>query len=602
MPASSKFGFFKVGVQNTDPVTPLVTYNISANVQQVGNTITYTVTGDYPSNIPIFWDLTSVGGNTIVSNYFTGNTAVNGSFAFSGSPITITKNTVPYNAFDETLILNLRPGAVNADIKANVTGGTTQKANINLTVTMPTSNTVVFTATTNMANGTPLYWDLVGNATVSEFADSFGLSNIITVSGNTATVTKELKVLGNSNINRTFYADFRSTASMTAFDAISGNINIVPANTIVATGGTINTNVDLYYTTHTFNSNATFNITFASANTTFDGNVNNVQYLLVGGGGAGGMSDGFGVANAVSANGNLNVRTFSPYDQWNFNPALYRNKVWGAGGGGGGGMLQGNTTIALSAYPVVVGRGGVFPGYPADYSGPAATANVWNWINRIDVDGANTTIFGLTAFGGGHGGVSSQLATNETGSFSALTSENQLKIFGGGNVSGYGSLPRIVGSGGGAGLWAGSYPTGARQFGGGGATVGQGFNGGGDYGNSVVLAGSGGGGAGQAGFGPTANANVSGVPPYIGGNGGNGAISNITGSNVTYAGGGAGASTYLVGGPATGNYGGRGGTGGGGNINVAGTAGLGAGGGAGASGGSGTVVVKYLSYARRFSM
>lgn len=599
MPASSKFGFFKVGVQNTDPVTPLVTYNISANVQQVGNTITYTVTGDYPSNIPIFWDLTSVGGNTIVSNYFTGNTAVNGSFAFSGSPITITKNTVPYNAFDETLILNLRPGAVNADIKANVTGGTTQKANINLTVTMPTSNTVVFTATTNMANGTPLYWDLVGNATVSEFADSFGLSNIITVSGNTATVTKELKVLGNSNINRTFYADFRSTASMTAFDAISGNINIVPANTIVATGGTINTNIDLYYTTHTFNSNATFNITFASANTTFDGNVNAVQYLLVGGGGAGGMSDTLGVANAVSANGSLNVRTFSPYNQWNFIANAFRNKYWGAGGGGGGGMLTGNTTISNVAYPVVVGRGGVFPGYPADYSGPAATANVWNWINRIDVDGANTTIFGLTAIGGGHGGSSSELATDGGGSLGPLTDENELKLFGGGIISGFGSLPRAAGSGGGAGTW---YGLSARQFGGGGATVGQGFNGGGDYGNSVVLAGSGGGGAGQAGFGPTANANILGQPKFIGGNGGNGAISNITGTSITYAGGGAGASDRLIPAPVTGNYGGRGGIGGGGNVGVAGTTGLGAGGGAGASGGSGTVVVKYLSNARRFSM
>ena len=599
MPTSTKIGFFKKGLQNIEAVTPYVQYNVSANVAQVGNVITYTITGDYPSSIPIYWDLTSSSGNTIVSNYFSSNNAVNGSFNLTGSPITIVKNTVPYNAFDETLVLNLRPGAAIADIKANVVGGVTQKANINLAVTMPYSNTVTFTVTTNMANGTPLYWDLVGDISASDFADSAGLSNIITVAGNTASITKVLKVLGNSGINETFYADFRSTASMTAFDTKSGNINIVAANTIVATGGTITSNVDLYYTTHTFSSNNTFNVSFAAANAAFDGNVNDVAYLIVGGGGAGGMSDTLGVANSCSANIALNVRTFSPYNQWNFIANAYRNKYWGAGGGGGGGMLTGNTTISNVAYPVAVGRGGVFPGYPADNSALSKTANIWNQINRIDVDGANSSVFGLTAIGGGHGGSSSELATDETGSFGGLTDENELKLFGGGDISGFGSLPRAAGSGGGAGTW---YGLSNRQFGGGAGTVGQGFAGGGDYGNSVVLAGSGGGGAGQAGFGPTANANVLGQPKFIAGNGGNGAVSNITGTSITYAGGGGGASDRLIPAPVTGNYGGRGGIGGGGNVGVAGTAELGAGGGAGASGGSGTVIVKYLSNARRFSM
>lgn len=598
MPTSAKIGFFKTGLQNAEAVTPYVQYNVSANVAQVGNTITYTVTGDYPSSIPIYWDLTSVNGNVITGNYFTGNTAVSGSFNLTGSPINIVKTTVPYNAFDETLILNLRPGAAIADVKANVVGGVTQKANIALAVTMPYANTVTFTVTTNMANGTPLYWDLVGNANVGDFTDSFGLGNTITVAGNTAIVTKVLKVLGNKDVTKTFYADFRSTSAMTAFDTKSSNINIVAANTIVATGGTITSNVDLYYTTHAFSSNSTFNVTFASANTTFDGNVNNVQYLIVGGGGAGGMSDILGVANSCSSNIDLNVRTYSPYNQWNFIANAYRNKYWGAGGGGGGGMLSGNTTISNVAYPVAVGRGGVFPGYPADNSALSKTANIWNQINRIDVDGANSSIFGLTAIGGGHGGSSSELNQSENGSL-PVSSEDQLKLFGGGNVSGFGSLPRVAGSGGGAGTWYGSSD---RQFGGGAGTAGQGFAGGGDYGNAVVLAGSGGGGAGQAGFGPTANANVLGQPKYIGGNGGNGAVSNITGTSITYAGGGAGASDRLLPAPVTGNYGGIGGLGGGGNVGVAGTNGLGAGGGAGASGGTGTVIVKYLSNARRFSM
>lgn len=603
MTASTRIAFFKVGLQNTESVTPLITFNISANVQQVSNTITYTVIGDYPSNIPIFWNLTSVNSNTIVSEYFTGNTDVNGSFAFNGSPITIVKDTIPFNAFDETLILNLRPGAVNADIKANVVGGVTQKANIELSVELPLSNTVVFTVTTNMANGTPLYWDLIGNATVTDFADEFGLGNIITVTNNTAIITKELKVLGNKGITRTFYANFRSTDDETPFDTVSGNINIVAANTIVATGGTINTNIDLFYNTHEFSSNATFNVSFAAANAAFDGNVTDVAFLVVGGGGSGGLGDNFGVANAISLDANLNIRfPTTPFSQWNFNPAFHGlNRLFGAGGGGGGGLLSGNTTISTAEYPVVVGRGGIFPEYPDDFSPGAKTANLYNLVNRIEVDGANSSVFDITAIGGGHGGGSSEFSEIGTNSFGGNTGEAQLKLFGGGLLGGaFGSLPRQAGSGGGAGTW---YGVNSRQLGGGGATAGQGFAGGGQLGNTVVLAGSGGGGAGEAGFGPTANtASLDPRPQFIGGNGGNGAVSNITGTSITYAGGGAGASSVIPLGPVPGDYGGIGGLGGGGNIAVAGTPGLGGGGGGGSSGGHGTVIVKYLSNARRFSI
>ena len=218
----------------------------------------------------------------------------------------------------------------------------------------------------------------------------------------------------------------------------------------------------------------------------------------------------------------------------------------GGGGGGGGGIVErrasdGNA-LSLSAgdYPVTVGAGGS--------GGVAAT---W-WGISPAMNGEDSTFSGLTALGGGNGGATFAGHTRNAGGA------------GGGGENG--ASP-------GAGLQPAS------------ADGGFGYDGGaGQYTNS----GGGGGGAGGAGQNSTA------ADGGTGGNGGVGRMSNITGTAISYAGGGGG----------SGLINGAGGSGGGGQGNGSdGVNGLGGGGGGvratniGGDGGSGVVIISYISKA-----
>lgn len=216
----------------------------------------------------------------------------------------------------------------------------------------------------------------------------------------------------------------------------------------------------------------------------------------------------------------------------------------GASGGGAGGMVTGNTTIASGAtYTITVGAGG------GANAGTGSAPIVNTGYNGSD----SSIVYGsaiATAVGGGGGGPNYSQAGGDGGS----------------------------GGGGGEGGGRGGY-----------GTSGQGYDGGsGGAVDSGYWPGSGGGGAGQVGF----NANT-----RYAGAGGSGATSNITGTVVTYAGGGGGSSYGGTGYEGAGGSGGGGaGAGGSGGSATAGTNGLGGGGGAGTggtggSGGSGIMIL-----------
>jgi len=231
---------------------------------------------------------------------------------------------------------------------------------------------------------------------------------------------------------------------------------------------------------------------------------------------------------------------------------------YGGGGGGAGGLRTnyGSTAIYLvgsTQYTISVGSGGTQNNYDAD----SGSGN----------DGGDTSISGsgfttILTNGGGAGGS-------------------------GGNPSA--QTGRDGGSGGGAGA-------GASRSGGSGNignfTPSEGNNGGQGHGAGSPYSGGGGGGASQAG--------TSGQNQH--GHGGNGIANSITGSSITYAGGGGGGtwSDSSLSGQASGGSGG-GGAGAPKATNSSGTAGtngLGGGGGgggqngAGASGGSGVFILR----------
>lgn len=316
-----------------------------------------------------------------------------------------------------------------------------------------------------------------------------------------------------------------NTAQAQSFTAIS------------ATGGqysTISVN-GTTYGLHVFLADGTFTVTNTGTNAT-------VEYLIVGGGGGGGMDMG--------------------------------------GGGGGGGVLTGTYTVSATSYPVVVGAGGW--GAPAggqrrgDLTGPQPTSHPFTVPATA---GGNSSVFGLTAVGGGTGGMSRY------------------------------TDGRAAGGAGGCGGGASGYSDNSGTQSGGAGTSGQGYaggNGGGQYYSG------GGGGAGGPGInstfrsdgGPGLYSDILGVGYYWGGGGG-GAGYSIIGGNGGAGGGGGGAIGTTYGGLGYNN----GAAGGGGNTgqqantpggNAGNWTGGGGGGGShynsnnsGGNGGKGIVVIRY---------
>ena len=241
------------------------------------------------------------------------------------------------------------------------------------------------------------------------------------------------------------------------------SLQVVSNPILNSTGGTITTSGG--YRIHQFTSSSNFVI---PANASAD-----VEYLIVAGGGAGGDFFNGGGYNAAG------------------------------GGGGAGGMLTGTeNSKGAGTYPVVVGIAGV------------STASS-NTSGGFSSSGGQSSVFGLTATGGGRGGA--------------------------GNADASGNAYAAASGGSGGGGVRDTYTSGAA------GTAGQG-NSGANYSSSD---GTGGGGGGKSSAGSIGSS---------GGNGGNGTSSSITGSAVTYAiggGGGQGADGQMAA-----NNGGSGGLGG----------------------------------------
>ena len=199
---------------------------------------------------------------------------------------------------------------------------------------------------------------------------------------------------------------------------------------------------------------------------------------------------------------------------------------------------------------------------------------------RTSIGGTALSLIANTAYSAsiGAGGAGAGNGTYVNGSNGSNSIFSTITSTGGGGGSGPGGGANNGGSGGGGGWGGGTSTRGLAS------PTGQGNNGGAGIGTAA----GGGGGANAVG--------ADGVSSTSG-NGGNGSANSISGSSITYAGGGGGGG---------GNFGvtpGNGGTGGGGNGGLAGsngTANLGGGGGggggnggAGGTGGSGIIIVRY---------
>jgi hypothetical protein len=250
--------------------------------------------------------------------------------------------------------------------------------------------------------------------------------------------------------------------------SISPSGSSIKTQRVVATGGD-----EIIYNgewkIHRFNGSGTFTLTsFIGKNS--ESNLN-IDYLIVAGGGGGGTNMG--------------------------------------GGGGGGGALSGSTTLSLGSYTITVGGGG-----------SGAPAGTGTHPTTVGSNGSNSSFNGMTAYGGGYGGLSPTSYGYADGNDGGC----------GGGASGYNNS-------------------------GGGNTGGSGSQGGdgGDMG-SAYYSGGGGGASGEDG----ASGNNSAVggdglycdilsKPYYWGGGGGGAGYSIGGADGGKGGGGGGAAGFPAG-------------------------------------------------------
>lgn len=248
----------------------------------------------------------------------------------------------------------------------------------------------------------------------------------------------------------------------------SSTHTVSPA-TVVATGGSVSTAGG--FTLHTFTSSGTFVLNTTAV----------VDTVLVGGGGGGATNH--------------------------------------AGGGGAGGLIVYNYIAAgANNYPVVVGAGGSGnTGYDAFGTGFDGQA------------GSSSSVFGLTAYGGGQGGTPGGSGGSGGGSGYPDPTLGGLGTVGQGNAGNVSSTgdPLYGGGGGGAGspgtgsngglpvaTWAGTF-----AGGGGGGYIG-GWGGGGGAGNGGYLTANGGNASANSGSGGGGGGSSAG----LGGNGGSGVV------------------------------------------------------------------------------
>jgi hypothetical protein len=441
-------------------------------------------------------------------------------------------------------------------------GGVTPTPGREITVTPTiTSNgeRVVWTIDSNMVANVVLNYEIIG-ANVETFYEGALTGNVTLNSNGDATLERNLDPFYEyaSTTNKPVQLKVLSPSNVLL--ATSSNVIVGAANAFAANGGNTFTftggvdNLKGEYTVHKFDTVGNANITVTNLGA-YPSNIN-IDLLIVGGGGAGDNSFTY------------NEIILGSYNSW--------DRRAGSGGGGGGVIddpIKANV-LTTQTYTVSVGDGG----------------NATPIINTANAKGANSSIFGFVALGGGGGYSETANSTIKNGGSGA-----------GSNTRNVSPAPSP-----GTAVTYGTPGTG---------TSGQGSDGGfavyyqnpGSPGRTSVS----GGGGGGATVGGNAVA-INGTFDQRGGLGADGVVSTITGTAITVGSGGGGG----------GNQGGNGGVNAGNGAAFGATPtggdaidGFGGGGGGaghdsnggnsynlGGAGGSGAVYVRYLSKYRQLSI
>ena len=548
-----------------------------------GSSFTVVVTTEGMTSGTLYYSISPVI-TAISSTDFTDG-VLSGSFTISNNTGTFTKTLVfdGTSEGDESFQVNISTGSTSGPIV--LTSSTITIANPSFSITPSSSSfnegsSVTWNvATTNVNNGTLLYWSYAGtpaNSTdiTSSLTGSYSINNnigsFITTAGNDFTTEGSETLTAYVRVGSTS-GTIVATGTVTINDT-----SLTPGVTITPSSNSVDEGSSVTFTVNTTN----FPSGTLSWNTVLSGEMEGSDISATSGtvsisGSTGSIvitatSDGFTETGQTES---FQVRVLSPATG---NPVLATSSA-----------VTINDT-SLTADILIVGGGG-----GGGHLGGGGAGGHRYFTNESLVP---TTLYTVTV---GEGGIGSTSATGASGSssvFDAYTSA------GGGGGAGEAALPTAGGSGGGGGGLAGtSRPGAAGNTPSTSPSQGNAGGDGNDNGAGTAFAGGGGGGAGGVGN------NAPGTTTA--GDGGLGTPNSITGTSVTRAAGGGGGA-YILGGTATAGIGGSsiGGNGGRNELNAtSGSPNTGSGGGgngynssgnlqgSSGGGGSGVVILKYPS-------
>jgi hypothetical protein len=448
-----------------------VTWFVSTTEVVDGTTLYYTNTGTF-AGATRFSDGLNYGSVTVLSGFASlTKTIINDGTTNTTTNITLQLRTVSTAG-------SIVATATTVSVLPTITPTPTYTVYPSSDTVLSNNNLSWYVATTNVADGTPLYYTITGTTT-STFADG-ALYGSVTVNGNLAAINKFTNLLVSSS---SIVAQIRTSST---------------SGSIVATATTVTANVDP--------------------------RVVSIQYLVVGGGGGGGAGfegGGGGAGGLLSAStyifkgdtitigvgpggtGGIGGSNPSPYGlgtpgtpSYFSSPNISTITALGGGVGAGGvlGPSPGNLQVAT---PGGSGGGG------SNDAGPGNTAGLGTTGQGYPGGAWNTTAYPFGGGGGGAGGAGTSTpgpasTTANPGGLAALWPYTNTYYAGGGGGGSRGSVTPV---GYGGGVAPGNPAKGGAGDGGGTGPGGTGTN----------YTGGGGGGGGSAGGTANGGAGGSGV-------------------------------------------------------------------------------------------
>jgi len=347
-------------------------------------------------------------------------------------------------------------------VTATNSSGTSLTSSASSSVTITTVPAAPTIGNTSVTNSTTVSIPFTEGATGGKAITSYSVISspsisIATGGGTSSPVTATGTYVGGQSYTFSIAAvNANGTSSYS-----SASNSLIPLNLPSVSGGTLSSDATYYY--RTFDSNGSLVVSNASLN---------MEYWIIGGGGAGGIGDSY----------------YGP--AWECGNATLDRASYGAGGGGGG-IQNSSTTVSVGTHAVTVGAGG-------------------------NGNGSASSIFSVTAGGGnagasygGAGGSSGSPQSRPGGGNSSTQSGTLYCNLDGESFTFPSFLRSWSGGGGGAGSNGGNGSGGNGSGGGGLSYLGTMYSAGGN---------AGGGGSGSANTGRGADGN-SGGTYYSGGSG-----------------------------------------------------------------------------------